>query len=67
VAESMLEAKSKQPSSSSTMNPNITWSDLLESYHPYLTPQKVSKNPQYIVFIGPCSKVQKVIVDAFRG
>jgi hypothetical protein len=26
------------------MNPNTTWSGLLESYHPYLTPQKVSKN-----------------------
>jgi hypothetical protein len=28
------------------MNPNATWSISLESYNPYLQPQKVSKNPQ---------------------
>jgi hypothetical protein len=33
------------------MNPNATWSASLESYHPYLQPQKVSKNPQtYCVY-----------------
>jgi hypothetical protein len=44
----MLEArvKSIKPFNSSTMNPNTTWSGSLESYYPYLTPQKVSKNPQ---------------------
>jgi hypothetical protein len=29
-----------------TMNPNTAWNGSLESYHPYLTPQKVSKIPQ---------------------
>jgi hypothetical protein len=28
------------------MNQKATWSPLLESYHPYLLPQKVSKNPK---------------------
>jgi hypothetical protein len=28
------------------MNLNATWSISLESYHPYVHPQKVSKNPQ---------------------
>jgi hypothetical protein len=28
------------------MNPNATWSISLENYHPYLQPQKVSKNLQ---------------------
>jgi hypothetical protein len=28
------------------MNPNTTWSNLLESYHPYLTSKKFQKNPQ---------------------
>jgi hypothetical protein len=28
------------------MNPNTTWSSLLERYYPYLPFQKVSKNPQ---------------------
>jgi hypothetical protein len=48
VVENMPEArlKSLKPSNSSTMNPKTTWSGSLESYHPYLTPQKVSKNPQ---------------------
>jgi hypothetical protein len=27
------------------MNPNATWSVLLESYYPYLQPQEVSKAP----------------------
>jgi hypothetical protein len=53
VVESMLEArvKSQNLSNSSTMNPNITWSGSSEHYHPYLTIQKVSKNPQtYYVY-----------------
>jgi hypothetical protein len=28
------------------VNPNATWSISLESYYPYLQPQKVSKTPQ---------------------
>jgi hypothetical protein len=41
----MLEArlKSQRPSNSSIMNPKATWSGSLESYHPYLLPQKVFK------------------------
>jgi hypothetical protein len=27
------------------MNPNATWNVSLESYHPYLQPQEVSKGP----------------------
>jgi hypothetical protein len=48
MVESMPKArlKSLKPSNSLTMNPNTTWSGSLESYHPYLAPQKVSKNPQ---------------------
>jgi hypothetical protein len=38
--------KSLKSSNSSTLNPNATWSISLESYHPYLQPQTVSKNPQ---------------------
>jgi hypothetical protein len=46
VAESMpkLWLKSLKPHNFSTMSPNVTWSVSLESYHPYLLPQKVSKN-----------------------
>jgi hypothetical protein len=45
VAESMPKArlKSLKPSNSSTVNPNASWRVSLESYHPYLQPQKVSK------------------------
>jgi hypothetical protein len=48
LCESMPEVRLKylEPSNSWTMNPNITWSNSLESYHPYLQPQKVLKNPQ---------------------
>jgi hypothetical protein len=38
--------KTLKPSNSSTVNPNATWNVSLESYHPYLQPQKVTKNPQ---------------------
>jgi hypothetical protein len=31
---------------SSTYESNATWSGSLESYNPYLLPQKVSKNPK---------------------
>jgi hypothetical protein len=45
VAESLLEArlKSLKPHNSSTVNPNATRNVSLESYHPYLQPQEVSK------------------------
>jgi hypothetical protein len=46
VAESMtkLGLKSSKPHNFSTVSPNITCNNSLESYHPYLLPQKVSKN-----------------------
>jgi hypothetical protein len=28
------------------MSPNVAWNGSLESYHPYLPPQKVSKFPK---------------------
>jgi hypothetical protein len=48
LAKNMPKArlKSKKPSNSSTVNPRATWSGSLESYHPYLLPQKVSNNPK---------------------
>jgi hypothetical protein len=48
IDESMPEArlKSLKPFNSSTVNPKATWSGSLISYHPYLLPQKVSKNPK---------------------
>jgi hypothetical protein len=48
MVENMPKArlKSQKPSNSLTMNPNTAWNGSLESYHPYLTPQKVSKIPQ---------------------
>jgi hypothetical protein len=48
MVERMPEARLKSliPSNSSTVNPNDTWSVSLESYYPYLQPQKVSENPQ---------------------
>jgi hypothetical protein len=60
VVESIPEArlKSLKPFHPSTMNPNVTWSVSLESYHPYLQPQKVSKNPQtYITFFTLAGRV----------
>jgi hypothetical protein len=61
VAQSMPEVrlKSSKPSSLSTMNPIITWRGSLESYHPYLTPQKVSKNPQTYCVHNTLPNVQK--------
>jgi hypothetical protein len=48
VAESMPELgqKSSKPHNFSTVSPNITCNGSLESYNPYLLPQKLSKNPQ---------------------
>jgi hypothetical protein len=48
VAESMLELrlKSSKPHNFLTVSPNVTCNGSLESYHPYLLPQKVSKNPK---------------------
>jgi hypothetical protein len=38
------------------MNPNMTCSVSLESYHPYLQPQKVLKNPIFFAFTAACPK-----------
>jgi hypothetical protein len=41
------------------MSPNITYSISLESYHPYLKPQKVSKNPKIYCIRTSLSKNAK--------
>jgi hypothetical protein len=48
VAKSMpeLELKSLKPHNFSTVHPNVTCNGSLESYHPYLLPKKLSKNPK---------------------
>jgi hypothetical protein len=38
------------------MNPKATWSSSLESYHPNLVPQKVSKNPKLYCIHSSLSK-----------
>jgi hypothetical protein len=45
------------------MNLNTTWSGLLESYHLYLPPQKVSKNPQTYCIHGILPKNAKNHLD----
>jgi hypothetical protein len=68
VAKSMLEAmlKSLKHSNSSIVNPNATWSISLESYHPYLQPQKVSKNPQTYCVHNTLPKSTKSHFGYFR-
>jgi hypothetical protein len=41
------------------MSPNIMCSISLESYHPYLQPQKVSKNPKIYCIYKSLPKVPK--------
>jgi hypothetical protein len=48
------------------MNPNTTWSGSLDSYHPYLTPQKVSKNPQTYCVHNTLPKSAKSHFDSLR-
>jgi hypothetical protein len=61
VAESMPELglKSSKPHNFSTVSPNITCNGSLESYNPYLQPQKVSKNPQKIYTYNSLPKPAK--------
>jgi hypothetical protein len=47
------------------MNPKVTWSGLLESYHPYLPP-KVSKSPQIYFVHSSLSKNAKSHFGFFR-
>jgi hypothetical protein len=44
------------------VNPKATWSFLLESYHPYLLPQKVLKNIKFIAFIVAYPKIQEAFL-----
>jgi hypothetical protein len=48
------------------VNPNATWSGSLESYHPYLLSQKVSKFHKFIAFRAACPKTQKAILAALE-
>jgi hypothetical protein len=41
------------------MSPNVTYSISLKSYHPYLEPQKVSKNPKIYCIHSNLSKNAK--------
>jgi hypothetical protein len=61
VAESMpnVRLKSLKPSNSWIVNPIATWRVLLESYHPCLWLQKVSKNPQMFCIFSNLSKNAK--------
>jgi hypothetical protein len=38
----------------------------MESYHPYLQPQKFSKNPKFIAFIVACPKSLNSIYGTHR-
>jgi hypothetical protein len=46
------------------MSPNAKCSFSLESYNPYLQPQKVSKIQKFIAFTAACPKVQKAVLAA---
>jgi hypothetical protein len=41
------------------VNPNATWNVSLESYHPYLQPQEVSKGPTTLGTYGSVPKNEK--------
>jgi hypothetical protein len=41
------------------VNPNATWNVSLESYHPYLQPQEVSKTPTTLGTYGSLPKIRK--------
>jgi hypothetical protein len=41
------------------VNPNATWNVSLESYHPYLQPQEVSKTPTTLGTYGSLPKNRK--------
>jgi hypothetical protein len=61
VAERLPEVKLKslKPHNSETVNPNAAWNVSLESYHPYLQPQEVSKAPTTLGTYGSLSKSAK--------
>jgi hypothetical protein len=68
VAESIPKArlKSENPSNASTVNPKATWSGSLKSYHLYLLPQKVSKNPKIYYILSNLPKNTKSCFGFFR-
>jgi hypothetical protein len=41
------------------VDPNATWNVSLESYHPYLQPQEVSKTPTTLGTYGSLPKIKK--------
>jgi hypothetical protein len=41
------------------MSPNVAWNGSLESYHPYLPPQKVSKIPKIECIHSRLPKITK--------
>jgi hypothetical protein len=49
------------------MSPNVICSVSLESYHPHLQPQKVSKNPKKLAFTTPCPKSLNSIYGTHRS
>jgi hypothetical protein len=61
VAESMPKErlKSLKRSNSCIVSANVAWSGSLESYHPYLQVQKVSKIPKIECTHGGLSKPAK--------
>jgi hypothetical protein len=59
--------KSLKSRNSSIMNPNATWNISLESYHPYLQPQEVSKAPTILGTYGILSKSAKSHFGSLRS
>jgi hypothetical protein len=57
-----LGLKSSKPHNFSTVSPNVTCTRSLESYHPYLQPQIVSKNPPKITITTACPNQQKIVL-----
>jgi hypothetical protein len=54
-----LGLKLSKPHNFSTVSPNVTCNSSLESYHPYLLPQKVSKNPKIYCIYSSLPKPAK--------
>jgi hypothetical protein len=65
-----LGLKSLKPHNFWIISPNIMCSVSLESYHPYLQPQKVSKNPKIYCIHSSLPRITKSHIwesQAFRG
>jgi hypothetical protein len=61
VAESLSKVwlKILKPHNSQTVSPNVTWNVSLESYHPYLLHQEVSRTPITLGTYGSLPKIRK--------